>query len=1106
MTNIIPFGPARSANVKKVFAATTRRRAVIARLGLATVIGLALFAMIDMVLRLLALPNAGSPVALQPGQFDPAAEAVLYSLHDGADSCAGVVPGGTSAGAYLPADNPTARSALLAHCADIDRVFLESLAFGVEAGVVIALASDDWSRDIASVGRPAFAMLTARFDAPDGSKRPLLADPAARKRLLRDVATLWPDGTGLCLDLSGNPDMPAGEARALLADLRPLARARGAELCVAGAVDAPFLRDAGVTGAVDLVLAKGFRTPGRLPVPLAPQPWFEAAVTPLVQAVPAEKLVLALGTFGVQTDAATGRAEDLAYATAMARTRAAEGSITVDPEALNAEMRFTAAGGRSTRIMLLDGLSFANQMAALPRGTALAVWPIGFEDPAIWSLLAGEAAEIALTRPITLDDKVLLSGTGPVALRAEAAAVGRRDVTVDPGGNRVVEQVYRALPAPHLMARFDGGMPDAVLVAFNGLPPIDALSEVLLQLARHSVRAVFAVTASEIAGNPDVVSRLIVAGHAVSLADAGDLAGSGVYSALSRLRDRAAVMALAGETDWRAILVETWGRGELMPTTNAEFATLIALQNQGRIRLPEGAKVPLEPGSAAEFAEQLVSTVFIEGSQLVRFDLSETALPATLEALPVVLTAFDTAGGLFIAPDDLARPAGGVAMYEARDLATMRDRAYVWTVLKADTLMASALFVLLLVAIFRTLGFLVLAHVRRPQPDIDPAWTPPVTVIIPAFNEGKVIETCINSILANSYPDIRVIVVDDGSVDDTADVVGAMAARDRRIWLVRQDNSGKWAAANTALRYVMTKYFIVLDADSVLEPDAISWLVQPFASDKVGAVSGIVEVGNPKNWLTACQNLEYLVSQNIQRRAFETFNGIFVVPGAIGAWRTDAVIAAGLFSGETITEDADLTLAVHRAGYSVVMAEKARAFTEAPEKLSAFNSQRLRWTLGMLQVSWKHRRAISEGHPVGFVSIIDAIWFSVMTTILSPLVDLVLVILVAIMASRLMMGQPVMSDGALALMVGYLGLTVLDILNTLATFRFERRFSLGLLLLTPLLRFGYRQLLYIATLRATWRAITGRLTAWNKLERTGAMNDRHKIGAAGTSRPLTLRT
>ena len=211
-----------------------------------------------------------------------------------------------------------------------------------------------------------------------------------------------------------------------------------------------------------------------------------------------------------------------------------------------------------------------------------------------------------------------------------------------------------------------------------------------------------------------------------------------------------------------------------------------------------------------------------------------------------------------------------------------------------------------------------------------------------------------------------------------------------------------------------------------------------------------------------------------------------------------------MFSGETITEDADLTLAVHRAGYRVVMAEKARALTEAPEKLGSFMSQRLRWTLGMLQTSWKHRKAISEGRPVGFISIVDAIWFSVLTTILSPIVDLIIVILVGIVVTRLMMGQPVADDGYGLLLAGLLGLTLIDLLNTLATFRFEKRFDLWLLVLTPLLRFGYRQILYVATLRATWRAITGQLTAWNKLERSGAMNAKAPARSKLAVLPLTI--
>ncbi len=1089
MMNIIPFEPARDKIVKKVFATTSRAREVIARLVFGTVAALVVVASLDMVFRLLALPDVGGPVDLRPGQFDQNAKATLVHLQDGAGkTCDGIIPTGTAVAAAIPADDATARSALLARCSAVDRLLLEDMAFGVDAGTILSLASEGWRADLTSLGRPSFLMLTARFDSVDGRQARLLADPVARSRFLRDLETRWPVGTGLCLDLSEDSAVAPAEVSDLLAALRPLAAAREAALCVAGIIDAPFLRDRTVIAAADLVLAKGFREPGRRPAALAPHPWFDAEVAPLIAAVPRKKLILALGTFGLQTEAATGRAEQVAYATAMARTRAAGGSTSVDANALNSELAFERSDGRTARIALLDGLSFANQLSVLPPDLALAVWPLGYEDPAIWSLLTGEPAQTALDLPIVLESQILLSGTGPVALRVEAAENGLRESLMALDSGRVVGLTYLNLPSPHVLARFDGGIPDAVLVAFDGLPPADHMSDVLRLLAQYGIRSTFAVTASEILTNHDALRRVIAAGHAVVLTGTGDLAGTGLRAFLSRLGDRAAVMALAGETGWRAILAETLGQGETLPASADEFATLLALQNQGRIRLPDGERAPGDPAQSAAFADRVVSTVFLEGSQLVRFDLSKGAQQSTLATLPVILAAFDTAGASFISPDDIAGPAGGVAMYKADDLSTFRDRVYVWTLLKTDTVFAALFFGLLLLAIFRSTAFLILAHLRRPRNTIDANWTPAVTIVIPAFNEGKVIETCIRSIFACDYPGLRVIVVDDGSKDDTASLVEGIAARDRRVMLVRQANAGKWAAANTALRHVQTRYFIVLDADSMLAPDAIRWIVQPFTAPDVGAVSGIVEVGNARNWLTACQNLEYLVSQNIHRRAYETFDGIFVVPGAIGAWSTQAVIAAGLFSGETITEDADLTLAVHRAGYRVVMAEKARAYTEAPEGLGAFMSQRLRWTLGMLQTAWKHRRAIPEGRPVGFISILDAIWFSVLTTILSPIVDLVIVILLGVAVSRLVLGQPVTGDNVGLLLGGFLGLTLIDVLNTLATFRFEKRFSLGLLLLTPLLRFGYRQILYVSTLRATWRAITGRLTDWNKLERSGAMN------------------
>ncbi|MEO6300686.1 MAG: glycosyltransferase [Paracoccaceae bacterium] len=1046
-------------------------------------------ATIDMVMRLLGLPDAGPPVDMHPRQFDLTADAVLFGLQDTTlRGCDESPSASRLIAAFLPADSPTGRSALLMHCSEVESLFLEDMAFGVDLGTVLPLASVGWRDNILALGRPAYLMLTGRFDAPNGTKRPLLTSPGALERLVTDLDKTWPKGVNLCLDLSGDAAAEAKDVRRVLAALRPLATARGARLCLAATVDAAFLGDTGVVAEADLILAKGFQEPERLPFPTAPQSWFDAAIARVLLSVPQHKLILALGTFGVQTSSATGRSEQVAYATAMAKMWGASGIMLVDSVALNTELEFRDPDGGVERVMLLDGMSFANQMRSLPSGTKLALWPLGDEDPAIWQLLAGETPRAALTRPIQLDRQVLLSGSGPIALLVDAATDGLREVTVDPASGQVVGQIYRVWPGPQLMQRIDGGVPDAIVIAFDGLPPAEYMSEVLGQLAKHGTHAIFTTTGAELVDNQTTARRLIAAGHAIALRTSGDLVGGGIQASLARLRDRASAMALASETGWRSILVETIGQGELLPTSLAEFSSLVALQNQGRIRLPTGERVPLDPEMAATFAERVVSTVFIEGSQLVRFDLSKKALPSTLATLPIILTAFESAGASFIAPDDLARPAGGVAMYASQDMASLRDRIYLWFLLKADSILESIFLTMLVVAVVRATAFLLLAHSRRPRNKINAFWAPRVTVVVPAHNEAMVIENCISSIFASDYPNVCAVVVDDGSQDETGAIVARIAAANPLVRLVQQANGGKWAASNTALRYIDTDYFIILDADSVLERDAIIWIMQPFIEPEIGAVSGIVEVGNSHNWLTSCQNLEYRVSQNIHRRAYEVFDGILVVPGAIGAWRTKAIIAAGLFSGETITEDADLTLAVHRAGFRVVMAENARAHTEAPEKVQSFMCQRLRWTLGMLQVSWKHKSAITDGLAVGYISILDAIWFSVLTTILSPVVDLIMVIAVAIIASRLMMREPLLDGNATMFLLGYLGLMLIDILNTLATFRFERRFSLGLLLLTPLLRLGYRQLLYVSTIRAVWRALTGRLTEWNKLKRTGAMN------------------
>ena len=178
---------------------------------------------------------------------------------------------------------------------------------------------------------------------------------------------------------------------------------------------------------------------------------------------------------------------------------------------------------------------------------------------------------------------------------------------------------------------------------------------------------------------------------------------------------------------------------------------------------------------------------------------------------------------------------------------------------------------------------------------------------------------------------------------------------DSRVHIIHQVNRGKSAALSLAMSQAKTKIVVTIDADTEIEPDAISKLLRHFSDPRVGAVAGNVKVGNRTRWLTRWQALEYITSQNMEKRAFDLLNCITVVPGALGAWRTEAIEAAGGITSDTVAEDADLTIAIRRLGWRISYDEEAIAWTEAPETPGALIRQRFRWTFGTLQSFWKHR-------------------------------------------------------------------------------------------------------------------------------------------------------
>jgi cellulose synthase/poly-beta-1,6-N-acetylglucosamine synthase-like glycosyltransferase len=369
-------------------------------------------------------------------------------------------------------------------------------------------------------------------------------------------------------------------------------------------------------------------------------------------------------------------------------------------------------------------------------------------------------------------------------------------------------------------------------------------------------------------------------------------------------------------------------------------------------------------------------------------------------------------------------------------------------------------------------------------------WTPrSFAVIIPAYNEEKVICASIRALLASPLQNFEIMIVNDGSVDHTVEIVRSTFAATPRVRVLSQQNAGKWAALNHGLACTNAEIVVTLDADTLFDRDALPVLVRHFADPMVAAVAGAARVGNAVNLLTRFQALEYVINQNLDRRALEVVNGITVVPGAIGAWRREALVSIGGFHADTLAEDADATIRLGLAGWRVLCEPRAVARTEAPETIRAFLKQRERWMFGTLQTAYKNRKAMWRARPVGLglFGLPNIVVFQFFFTLLAPMIDFMLLwSLVTGIREYGMRPEEGIPSAVVAVGTYWIFFQALEAGVAALAMLIEPRNALWRLL--PLLvvqRFCYRQLLYLCAIRVAFAALKGRLLGWNKLMRTG---------------------
>ncbi len=355
--------------------------------------------------------------------------------------------------------------------------------------------------------------------------------------------------------------------------------------------------------------------------------------------------------------------------------------------------------------------------------------------------------------------------------------------------------------------------------------------------------------------------------------------------------------------------------------------------------------------------------------------------------------------------------------------------------------------------------------------------TEPVSVLVPAYNEAKCIEATVRSLMASDHP-IEVVVIDDGSSDGTARIVEDLCLPNVRV--VRQQNAGKPAALNRGVANARFDIIVMMDGDTVFEASTVRELVQPFGDGRVGAVAGNAKVGNRDSLIGAWQHIEYVMGFNLDRRMYEVLRCMPTIPGAVGAFRRSALERVGGMSDDTLAEDTDITMALHRDGWRVVYAEKARAWTEAPESVQQLWSQRYRWSYGTMQAIWKHRRAVVESGPsgrFGRVGLPLVSLFMVLAPLLAPLIDVFLLY-------GLVFGPTQRTVAA------WLGVLAVQAVCAAYAFHLDRERMTHLISL-PLQQILYRQLMYVVLLQSWITALTGGRLRWQKLRRTGV------VGAPG---------
>lgn len=1036
---------------------------------------------------------ASAPVTASAGAWLPAGRTAAPARH---------LP---VLGFYMPWDEAS-RQSLAAHVDEIEWL-VPGIASVAGRDHRFAFESDDYlHRVVAKATRPPALIPMVQNAREDGSwdgegTATLLASAVARTRFAGQLERMVAAerGAGVMLDLESLPASAHDDYRRFLSELRTrFARRRWQVMIATPVADAAWdlARYAQVVDRL-VLMAYDEHWMGGEAGPIASQPWFADAVARSLDAA-GPKAIVALGSYGYDW---TGRTTvPLRVGDAWSLARQAGTVPRFDGTSGNWHFAYRAQG-RDHQVWLLDAVTAANQLraASAAGANAVALWRMGSEDPHFWTVARTGSARgtEALPRPAG----VTLLGQGEV-LRLDAGATdGLRTLRHDASGMVRTAQVDR-LPGPDVVQR-TGAQRRMVALTFDDGPDPVWTSKILDVLKREGAPATFFVTGTNVLGQGPLLRRIVDEGselgnHSTSHANLSHRSPDAI-----RLELTATERLVEAYTGRAMRLFRPPFLGDADPDRGDELHATRVGAELGYLTV--GLNVDPHDWQSPSPRQIVARTIAgVEGgtadrpTQIVLLHDSGGDRSRTLAALPGIIRGLRARGYELVGVSKLAGLSREQVMpvlrgAQASEAASARG-LFGGVSMTRD--LALALFVLVIaVGIARSVtlaGLAILASRKGGPSDAAPHLVPTsVSVLIPAFNEARVIEASVRRILNSSGVRIEVVVIDDGSSDGTSAIVEAAFGIDPRVRLLTLDNGGKARALNHGLRIARGDVVVALDADTQFEPDTIARLLRWFADPAIGAVAGNAKVGNRVNLVTRWQAIEYITAQNLERRALHALGAVTVVPGAVGAWRRSALDQVGGYPDDTLAEDQDLTIAVQRAGWRVACDMDAVAWTEAPETARALFRQRYRWAYGTLQCLWKHRAIIGRGSPRGLalLGLPQALVFQLLFTLAAPLIDLALIASIATTAWRIADRGWEAAGGDVGWVALYwAAFTTIDVACGWVAYRLEGRGERLPVLRMLAQRFGYRQLLYAVVLRALVAAMNGPRVGWGKLERSGSVH------------------